>query len=292
MTDDAAALFGNGIEVVAREPVAGGVSDASTFRVQVILTGGGQPVERTLLLKQTSATEVAALTAAARVPDVTAIPELIYAGENSDGPYILTEFYAASPAKSESALPGNVIETLARIHAHYLRIQVPRGVPVVDPDWWRTKCDVSMKRLHALERPVAEELCAQVKEFREAHAILEALEQLPRTLIHGDVHRNNVLVGANGQGHIIDWGGSFIGSPALDLPNIGGADSTGFRTYLRTWRDLTGHDPVADPDWQRARLTATVWANIKYLAFATKMFGDAKGQQMISAATAALALIS
>lgn len=61
MTGDGADLFGPNIEVLSREPVVGGVSDASKFRLQVLLTDNGQQVERTLLLKQTSQIEVAAL---------------------------------------------------------------------------------------------------------------------------------------------------------------------------------------------------------------------------------------
>ncbi|WP_460809115.1 phosphotransferase [Microlunatus endophyticus] len=285
MTDHSAEAFGVDMLVLSREPLPGGFSDATKTRLRAVLNEDGRRVERTLLLKQTSSVEVAALTAASQVPAADAVPELIDAGQNSNGPYIVTPFYEATPARHEKTLQANAIETLARLRAHYLNRPVAQAIPVVDPDWWRTKCDVSMQRLGALERPIARLLQAQVKAFRDEPKMISALEQMPRTLIHGDIHRNNVLVDNDGQGHIIDWGGAFIGAPALDLPNLGGPDSPGYRTYIAAWQEITGQALDDDLGWHQSFLAATVWVNIKYLAFATKIFGDQKGQSMMTRAT-------
>jgi hypothetical protein len=277
-----------GIEVLSQAPISGGFSNAAKYRLQAVLHEGGRPVERTLLLKQTSRVEVSALTAAAQVPGATAVPALIDAGENRDGPYVVTPFYTAAPARDEETLPSNAIETLARIHVHYLTRPLPQDVPVVDAEWWRAKCEVSMQRLYALGRPVARELSGEVKTLRDEPRIIKSLDRMRRTLIHGDVHRNNVLVEQDGQGHIIDWGGAFVGAPALDIANLGGINSPGHRTYLAAWQELTGQVLADDPDWHRSNLTAAVWVNIKYLAFATKIFGDQKGRSMMRKAKGAL----
>lgn len=288
MTDRGEDGFGVDMLVLSREPVSGGVSDATKTRLRAILAEDGRRIERALLLKQTSNIEVSALTAASHVPDADAVPELIDAGVNRDGPYILIPFYEAAPAWHEKAVPANVIETLARIHAYYLNQPVHQDLPVVDSDWWRAKCDLSRQRLGALDRPIARRLQQQVKTFRDEPKIITALDQMPRTLIHGDVHRNNVLIDNDGLGHIIDWGGAFIGAPALDLPNLGEPGAPGYRTYLAAWQALTGQALDDDPDWHRSFLTATVWINIKYLAFATKVFGDNEGQLMMATAVDAL----
>lgn len=287
MTDDDQGVSDPGFEVLSRTPMSGGFSDASKFRLQVVQTAHGERVERTLLLKQTSRIEVDALTAAAQVPGAGAVPEVVDTGDNADGPFIVTRFYDAQPARDEKTLPPNVIETLARVHAYYLTEPVPPNLPVVDAPWWRAKCDVSMQRLHALGRPVARSLAAQVKTFRNDAKMIKELDETPRTLIHGDVHHNNVLVDSDGLGHLIDWGGSFVGAPALDLHGLGGEGGWGLPIYLDAWNALTGQRLDADPDWRRSLLVATVWSNIKYVAFATRMFGDRVGESMITKAVAA-----
>lgn len=289
MTGDVAGGFGPHVEVLSSEPVPGGFSGASKFRLRALLTEHDVRVERTLLLKQTSQVEVNALTAAARVPGTDAVPEVIATGANRDGPYVLTAFYPGEPAADETSLPTDVIRTLARLHAYYQNAPVPEGVPVIDSDWWRAKCDLSAQRLRSLPGSVAQDLGTQVQGLKEEQAMLAALDELPRTLIHGDLHHNNVLVDADGHGHIIDWGGSFIGAAALDLSHLGEPDSAGHRTYLATWQELTGERLAESADWARSCVTATVWANIKYLAFATKIFGDERGLQMMASARSALA---
>jgi fructosamine-3-kinase len=288
MTDHGVPDFGADLEVLSLEPVSGGFSDAAKYRLRVLLREDGRQVERTLLFKQTSQVEVSALTAAARVSDADAVPELIFTGENRNGPYVVTAFYDADPATDEETLPANAIESLARIHVRYLAEPVPQDVPIVDADWWRAKCAVSHQRLNALDRPVARELSSQVEMFADEAKMINALDTMPRTLIHGDVHRNNVLVDKEGRGHIVDWGGAFVGAPALDIANLGGPSSPGYRAYLAAWQRLTGQSLQDDPGWRQCCLAATVWSNIKYLAFATKIFGDLRGRAMMSAALAAL----
>lgn len=288
MTNDDVAETGAVIEVLSRQPVTGGFSGAQKFRLELVIHENGQRVERTALLKQTTQIEVTALTAAAGVVGAAAVPEVVDAGVNAHGPYILTPFYEGVPARDETELPSDAIKTLARVHAHFLTGPAPPDVPVVDGEWWRSKCGVSMQRLDALDRAVPAALKAQVSELQDEPKIIDALDRMRRTLLHGDVHRNNVLVDVDGRSHIIDWGGAFIGAPALDIANLGGRGSQGYQTYVTTWQSLTGEVLDDDPAWQRSCLTAIVWVNIKYLAFATKIFGDEKGQDMMAKALTAL----
>lgn len=288
MTNDDVAATSTVVEVLSREPVTGGFSGAPKFRLEVAIHENGERVERMALLKQTSQTEVSALSAAAGVVGADAVPAVIDTGVNAHGPYILTAFYEGEPTQDETALPADAIATLAKVHAHFLTAPAPPHVPVVDGDWWRAKCDVSMQRLAELQRPVPDELRAQVGELQDEPKIIESLDRMRRSLIHGDVHRNNVLVDEDGRSHLIDWGGAFIGAPALDIANLGGPGSPGYQMYVTTWQSLTGEVLDENPAWQRSCLVATVWISIKYLAFATKIFGDEKGQVMIAKALNAL----
>jgi phosphotransferase family enzyme len=279
---------GSGIEVISRESVTGGYSAAPKFRLRIAVNQAGRRIERTVLLKHTSELEISAIQAAARVAGADAVPEIIAAGTDESGPYLMTAFYEALPAVDETSLPANAIETLARVHVHYLEESPPESVPVVDATWWRNKCDVSMERLAVLDRPVPNELIPQVAALQHDSRITTLLDQLPRTLLHGDVHRNNVLVDDSQTGHIVDWGGALVGTPALDIANLGGPASSGYQVYVDTWRRLTGRNLDADPDWNTSYLLATAWINIKYLAFAAKMYGDTRAQEMMSAALNAL----
>ncbi|WP_020577154.1 phosphotransferase family protein [Actinopolymorpha alba] len=130
-------------------------------------------------------------------------------------------------------------------------------------------------------------MIAQVTALRDEPRVQDALEELPRTLLHGDVHRNNVLVDEHGNGRLIDWGGALVGIPALDIVNLGPPGSNAYRTYADTWETLTGQN-LETAAWRRSYLVATVCINLKYVAFAAKIFGDHKAQSMLQQATEAL----
>ena len=276
------------VRIVSRAPVSGGHSDATKERVHVVVTDEAGEVEQIALLKRTSEAEISALRRASAVPDATAVPRVIAAGADADGSWVMLPFYDGRPAEDETLLPRNVLETLARLHAHYLDRPLPGRLPVVDSGWWRAKCAVSAERLHALGRPATSALAREVTALRDEQRVVEALDTLPRTLLHGDVHRNNVLVDERGRGMLVDWGGALVGAPALDIANLGGPAGDAYRTYVDTWESLTG-ERLGDAAWRRSRLAATVWANVKYLAFAAKVFGDDTARSMWGAATAALA---
>ncbi|MFC7625256.1 aminoglycoside phosphotransferase family protein [Microlunatus sp. GCM10028923] len=276
------------MEIISRDPLAGGFSDAAKFRLRVAINQSGRRVERTVLLKHTSQLEIDAMQAAAKAADADAVPEIVEVGKDDSGPYLMSAFYEAAPATDETSLPPNVIETLARVHRHYLTEPPPESIPVVDAAWWRSKCDVSMERLAKLDRPVPNDLIPQVAALQQDRRITDPLDRLPRTLLHGDVHRNNVLDDDCRIGHLIDWGGALVGTPALDIANLGGPDSSGYKTYIDTWHRLTGQRLDLDRDWASSYLLATVWINIKYLAFAAKVYGDAKAQEMMQSALQAL----
>jgi thiamine kinase-like enzyme len=124
------------------------------------------------------------------------------------------------------ALPPQVLETLAQIHCHY----EDRGsdlaiLPQLDFQWWKQYLsDVVMTALDAAgaASPSSEDiqcLHAAARRWAADPRIAEALDVLPRTLVHGDMHWGNIIVGDQGAS-IIDWGNACAGPAYVDLDNI------------------------------------------------------------------------
>lgn len=143
--------------------------------------------------KRATQGEVVALRALAEVTAAPALPELLAAGTDADGPWVMTPFYAGSTLRSEAHVSDEVIESLARLHAHYLGTDLV-GLPVVDRELWRGVCRHVSKRLYGLL--TEDQLHAPitlVDGVRDDPVLIRTLDRLPRTLVHGDMHANNVL---------------------------------------------------------------------------------------------------
>jgi hypothetical protein len=115
--------------------------------------------------------------------------------------------------------------------------------------------------------------------------LLDTLASQPRTLLHGDVHRNNVIV-TEGTGRLVDWEGARYGMPMLDLITSEGLVAPGTSGTRR----LGAHWPVRTLPHLRRRgyLAATVCHNVGYLTFAARHFGDDHATRMLDDATCAL----
>lgn len=267
-------------DIVAREPVLRGQRSAAKEKLRVVISGR----ELTVLLKWTSAAEVMALRAASRVPGTTAIPQLIRAGRDSRGDWIAIPFYTGQPAATETTIPDNVLESLAAVHAHYLNSGPLTAIPVRDAAWWKGRC--TQPRLRQLDRPALWPIIETVQSWSSHRLIVEALTELPRTLVHGDVHRNNVVVD-NNIGRLIDWGGAAYGIPQLDLITPGPPGSRAFERYAVAWPALTGESTESQA-WRRGYLAATVCTKVDYLGFAARNFGDDAALTMFETAARAL----
>lgn len=259
-------------DIVARERVERGQRSAAKEKLRVVVDGR----ELTLLLKWTSPAEVAALRAANQVPRTTAIPRLIRAGRDSRGDWIAIPFYTGDPAPAETDLPDNVMESLAAVHAHYLNSGPLDEIPVRDANWWTGCC--AQWGLRKLDRPSLRPIIDAVDSWSAHPLIIAALAELPRTLLHGDVHRNNVVVDDH-TGHLIDWGGAAYGIPWLDVVTSG---SRGYERHAAAWQMLTGEFSA------RGYLTATVCVKVSYLGFVARNFGDATAMERFESAAAAL----
>lgn len=267
-------------DIVAREPVERGQRTAAKEKLRVVLDGR----ELTLLLKWTAPAEVAALRAANRVPGTTAIPQLVRSGRDSRGDWIAIPFYTGDPAPTETDIPDNVMDSLAAVHAHYLKSGPFEEIPVCDGNWWKGCC--TQWGLRKLDRPSLRPIIEAIDGWSSHPLMIAALTEMPRTLLHGDMHRNNVVVNGH-TGRLIDWGGAKYGIPLLDLITPGPPGSRGYERYAAAWPELTGESTTA-PAWRRGYLVATVCVKITYLGFVARNFGDAAAIERFNMAAAAL----
>lgn len=187
-------------DVISREPVAGGHSTA--IKEKLINREDGR--ERAVLFKRTSVTEVYALQVVGG--SASAVPELIAAGEDDRGPWIVTPFYSGSPPDTEIEMPADVATALATVHAAHRGSAADSVLPVIDEAWLSTICAASrLAELVRDGRDSLEPILDRIRSWSDHPALRVELATQPRTLLHGDVHRNNVIIGAQG-GHLVDWG--------------------------------------------------------------------------------------
>lgn len=262
-----------GIEIVSRNRIspAGAVSpDVSRLLLNVHGSGGNSELVE-VVFKRVLKNEAIALRALSRIPERPGIfPELIDEGTDDQGPWVVMPFY---PGRRDHGVPVAVFEALADLHVKSIQIDsLSDELEVIDEQHWRQLC---LDRIPYCERalaihrqPTLERAGESLRERADDERFYHALDTLPKTLIHGDMHGGNVLVGALTdhqrqivefqqypdrhderwgrdaspivEVHLIDWGNSRLGPSMLDLPNVTEPGSVAFASYLRRWEELTG----------------------------------------------------
>jgi len=252
--------LGAPVRVLGRGPLSGGYVAASVERVDLDVGGRTQ----TVVLKAAGPVEVAAMGA---VAVVAGAPKALAIGPG----WLVLPFVDAPALGAAEPVPEPVWRTLAAVHAHWLGKR-PRGIPVVDAAWWAALCDRTLVAVRGgLARTGEQEFAAAEQAllaWRADPVITGCLARLPRTLVHGDAHRGNVLGGT-----LIDWGNARVAPPALDLATLRAQGA-----MPPPW--------FAEPpgrDW------ADVHVHVQYLGFAADHLGAARVGEMIATATAARA---
>ncbi|HEY0813291.1 MAG TPA: phosphotransferase [Pseudonocardia sp.] len=258
--------LGSPARVVERAALTGGYVATSVERVELDVDGRSL----TVVVKAAGPVEVAAMRAVAVVGDVEPRPLAV-------GPdWLVLPFVNGAALGPDDPVPGPVWRTLARVHAHW-RGRRPRGVPVVDAAWWAALCDRTLVAVRGGlartgEREFADAARALMA-WRAEPVIIDALARMPRTLVHGDAHRGNVL--GRGDGAVlIDWGNARVAPAALDLATLRAQGATPPADYPRPTR--------TESDW------ADVHVHVQYLGFAADYLGAARVGEMIATAAAAL----
>ncbi|GAB3430092.1 phosphotransferase family protein [Flindersiella endophytica] len=273
--------------VTRRTKLTNGFSSPNVERLDLRVTRPyARPALAAVLRKTANQAEVSALRALQEVRDATTFPELLATGEDENGPWVLTPFYTGIPALNEPAIPVEVVESLARLHAHYSDVAL-EDVPRLDQARWRQKCEFAIERLPQFipADPLRDQTLELLREYAIDPTLARTLQALPHTLVHGDVHANNVLV--NGPySMLIDWGGVYLAPAMLDLANLTTPGTEKFQRYKQSWQDATG-SPLDEELATLGFHWATVAVNVKYLVFAAKNLGiGAVGAMVDRACTA------
>ena len=243
-----------------RAPLTGGYAAASVERVEV--TVGGRPL--TAVLKAAGPVEVAAMRAVAVVAGQA--PALAIGAD-----WIVLPFVDGPPLGPDDPVPEPVWRSLAAVHTHWLGRR-PRGIPVIDAAWWAALCDRTLVAVRGGLARTGEREFAEaervLRAWRADPAITGALAGLPRTLVHGDPHRGNILGDT-----LIDWGNARVAPAALDEAVLRAQGATPPPWY-----------PVPSP---LERAWADVHVHVQYLGFAADHLGAARVGEMIARASGA-----
>lgn len=260
--------LGHPVRVLARLPLTGGYVADSVERIDLDVDGR----MATVVLKAASPVEIAAMRAVAVVGGA---PRALAVGAD----WLVLPFVDGPPLTDGAPVPAAVWEVLARVHAHWFRKR-PRGLPVVDGPWWAALCDRTLVAVRGgLARtgdPVFAEAERALGSWRADPRILRALAVLPRTLVHGDPHRGNILGDT-----LIDWGNARVAPAGLDLAVLRAQGAVVPALYT----DLFDASPAWEAQW------ADVHVNVQYLGFAADHLGAERVAEMVAAGSTALATL-
>lgn len=265
--------------VLGRRPLSGGYVASSVEHLDLDVAGRVVPV----VLKSASAVEVAAMRAVNVVGSAAAV---LAAGDG----WLLVPFVDGTPPAGGDPVPDPVWARLAEVHAHWWRKR-PRGIPVVDAAYWRGLCDRTLVAVRGAAArtgdPAFGEVVAALPSWRDDPRMAAALARLPRTLVHGDAHRGNVL-GAT----LIDWGNARVAPAAMDVLTLAGAPGVPVPEAYTAAFDAAR--PGARPPGLAAveRAWAEVHVHVTYLGFAADHLGAARVTEMAGAAAAGLAALT
>lgn len=256
--------------VLDRTPLTGGYAAASVQRLDLDVAGRTVAV----VLKTASPVEVAAMRAVNVVGSGGAV---LAAGDG----WLLVPFVDGTPPPDGDPVPDAVWRTLAQVHAHWWRKR-PRGIPVVDAAYWRGLCDRTLVAVRGAAGrtgdPVFQDVADALEAWRVDPRIGAALTLLPRTLVHGDAHRGNVLGDT-----LIDWGNARVAPAAVDVVTLGGAPPVAYTEVLDALVPAAARPPA---DVERA--WAEVHVHVTYLGFAADHLGAARVAEMAGIAERAL----
>ncbi len=247
---------------------------------------------KALVVKRTWAHEVLGLHAAQAIrAETNVIPELIGNGQEGPESWLVTPFFEGSNP-SEAEVPVTIMNGLAQLHFYWLaRWEALRGVPVIDSAWWRGMClDYSLPQLDQLASRAPDPAFDRAREFLRGVArddvAVRVLDGLPRTLLHGDVRTENILVDST-DAVLVDWGSARIGPAMLDLSNVAKPGTGQFSGYSQTWEQLAG-TPLEPTTIEQGCKWAALQNPVQALGWIAEHLGPGALDQAVAHATEAL----
>ncbi len=178
--------------------------------------------ESRFVAKMSNRAEIRALEAMAR-DGIVGVARVVVSDLSTDPAMLIMPSYPGEHGQFGS-MPSRAIDTLARIHVHFANEGHLGGFD-----------DLSIDELFGWafgDMSIYEPgLVAKMDSIRDAIDVFRSMiERLPRTLVHWDMHPDNVLASGD-DAVIIDWEHASVGPPLIDLTNMIDWGSRGFRTY-------------------------------------------------------------
>jgi Ser/Thr protein kinase RdoA (MazF antagonist) len=262
------------LRTVATVKLEGGFVGYGVFRHDLeFRLAGTAPRVASFVQKLTISSEVQTMRALAHVPDASAVPALVDFDldySRNDITWFVAPFYEGTLMQWGEETPSTVIRSLARVHAHFLpQADDVKWIYRVDASFFTRTFDNAMAALQkaAESIPSTRESADRLADFKGMPIQLAALERLPVTLVHGDVHPGNIVRLAGGEAVLIDWGNARIAPAMLDLANVVPLGSPGWHAYLAAYESASGQ-PV---DLELATLGyhwATAMVMLQYMPWA------------------------
>ena len=233
-------------EILATEPLRGEMGGVEAMTV-LVRQSDGTAEKRRLVRKHVAhgSSEIDVLTRLAEVPLLAGrVPEILDSGEGGRGRWYVMPFYEGVNPPFRSS-PEQVFETLAIVHATFEGTG-PGSASTLDAAWWHHLCcvhDGDVCDSIAASQPAKTGAAGRIKQalcrWAQDPRVLDALDILPTTLVHRDMHDGNVLVHGSTT-TIVDWTTAAWGPALTDLPNLTDRQGAGFEAYARTYERVTG----------------------------------------------------
>lgn len=272
-----------------QRPLTGGLSEGGIDHVRLVVDRDPAP-DLGIVIKRTGPNEAAVLRLLAPLGEPS-IPELITAGEDDRGSWIVTPYYPGEPVGIVGLAPLPVFATMARVHARHLERQarLPESLERVDAGFCRRLLTEFVPETAKQAAEVGDRAVHRAARLADDHVFLTAPQGFGATLLHGDLYGLNVLQPAPARPWpmIIDWNTARVGPPMFDVAMAGAtAGDDRFRAYLAAWTVAAGPVPaptVLEHAW------ATALINTGFAAVVARRGDPAAGAAMLATAERAYA---
>lgn len=262
-----------------------GYSGKAVDRIDLTLaTPNRSGITASFVRKACLAVEIRALEFLATVLGATALPEVIVSWPSAERPFdqeakgFASPFYPGGKLTFDDPIPDAVLVTLARVHAECCHTEALGWTWTFDAAHFERRHAYALAVLSASEHFKATtadhaEWLNRLERVGRSDRLRDAGYELPKSLVHGDMHPENIVLRADGSPVIIDWGNACVAPPMLDLANIISIDSTGWHTYLSAYRKAGG--TIDEPTCRRAYWWARAATGLFYLPWIAEHKPDA-----------------
>ena len=273
------------IEEITTVPLKGGYLSKAVDRLDLKLVTSGQPgITASFVRKACLAAEIRSLEVVSAVSGASALPEVIASWSSMKRPNdpeangFVSPFYPGGPLTFDDTIPEAVLVTLARIHAECSQTAAFGWAWVFDAAHFAQTLENALSALSSSDRfraTTADHIkwLKRLERVGNSDLLCDASHDLPKTIVHGDMHPGNVVLRADGSPVVIDWGNACIAPPMLDLANIIAIESPQWRTYLSAYSAAGG--TIDEVTLRRAYWWARAATGLAYLPWIAGHKSDA-----------------